>query len=318
MTGIAPAVATMRAGVLEAPRQLRRARVETPRPGPGEILLRVEGCGVCGSNVSTWEGRPWFGYPLPPGAPGHEAWGRVEALGAGVDAPAVGARVTGLTYRSFAEHDVARAEHLVRIPEELDGDPVPGEALGCAINVFERTGIGRGDRVAVVGVGFLGALLVQLAAAAGARVLAVSRRSFARATALACGAGEAVALDADVPDESFDVVVEAAGVQETLDVAARLVRARGRLVVAGFHQDGPRQIDLQSWNWRGLDVVNAHERDPRVIVDGIRAAVGAVAAGRLDPAPLYTHVFPLDRLHEALEAASVRPDGFLKALVVPA
>jgi NADPH:quinone reductase len=75
-------------------------------------------------------------------------------------------------------------------------------------------------------------------------------------------------------------------------------------------------VNMQLWNWRGLDVINAHERDPRAYLDGMRAAVDAVARGTLDPSPLYTHRFPLDRLGDALEATRTRPDGFLKALVV--
>jgi threonine dehydrogenase-like Zn-dependent dehydrogenase len=105
-------------------------------------------------------------------------------------------------------------------------------------------------------------------------------------------------------------------VQETLDLAGRLTAERGRLVIAGYHQDGPRTVDLRLWNWRGLDVVNAHGRDPAAYVAGMRAAVEAVVEGRLDPAPLYTHRFPLDRVAEAFEAAARRPDGFLKALVL--
>jgi threonine dehydrogenase-like Zn-dependent dehydrogenase len=73
---------------------------------------------------------------------------------------------------------------------------------------------------------------------------------------------------------------------------------------------------MQLWNWRGLDVINAHERDPKAYADGIRDAVGAVASGRLDPSALYTHRYPLERLDEALDATRDRPDGFLKALVI--
>jgi threonine dehydrogenase-like Zn-dependent dehydrogenase len=72
---------------------------------------------------------------------------------------------------------------------------------------------------------------------------------------------------------------------------------------------------MQLWNWRGIDVINAHEREPAVYVRGVREAVDAVAAGRLDPAPLFTHSYPLERLGEALDATRDRPDGFLKALV---
>ena len=119
----------------------------------------------------------------------------------------------------------------------------------------------------------------------------------------------------DVEDASCDVAIEAAGVQDTLDLAARLVRVRGRLVVAGYHQDGPRTVDVQSWNWRGIDVVNAHERAPQVYVEGIRRAADLVAGGVLEPEPLYTP-FPLEQAAEAFEAARTRPEGFVKAVVV--
>ena len=111
-------------------------------------------------------------------------------------------------------------------------------------------------------------------------------------------------------------VIEATGKQAPLDLAARLTAVRGRLVVAGYHQDGSRTVDMQLWNWRGLDVVHAHERDPAVYARGIRQAVDAVVAGELDPTPLYTHEFPLERLGDALTAAARRPAGFMKALVL--
>jgi threonine dehydrogenase-like Zn-dependent dehydrogenase len=74
---------------------------------------------------------------------------------------------------------------------------------------------------------------------------------------------------------------------------------------------------MQLWNWRGLDVINAHERDPTVYAQGIREAAAAVAAGDLDPMPLYTHAFPLAQIDEAFATAAERPDGFLKAVVCP-
>src|SRR5690606_8592124 len=67
---------TMRAAVIAGPRMTRVERIERPEPGPGEVRIRVEGCGVCGSSAPVWEGRPWFEYPQAAGAPGHEAWGR--------------------------------------------------------------------------------------------------------------------------------------------------------------------------------------------------------------------------------------------------
>jgi threonine dehydrogenase-like Zn-dependent dehydrogenase len=112
-----------------------------------------------------------------------------------------------------------------------------------------------------------------------------------------------------------DCTIECVGEQWPLDLGTALTGVRGRLVVAGYHQDGPRRVDMQSWNWRGLDVINAHERDPAVYVQGMRDAVDAVCSGRIPTEPLYTHVFPLACIGEALELASRRPEGFVKALL---
>jgi threonine dehydrogenase-like Zn-dependent dehydrogenase len=214
---------------------------------------------------------------------------------------------------------------VVRLPDALAGQPFPGEPLGCAMNIFRRSEIAPGQTVAIVGIGFLGALLTRLASAAGARVIAISRRPFSLEVARAMGAAELIPMhdhDAIIGQVKeltggalCERVVEAVGKQWPLDLAAELTRERGRLIVAGNHQDGPRQVNMQLWNWRGLDVINAHERDPKVYMQGIREAVEAVVSGRLDPRPLYTHGFPLHRLDEALNATRDRPDGFLKALV---
>ena len=316
-----------RAAVVAGPGRVEMARQEAVAPGPGEVVVAVEGCGVCGSHLPVWQGRPWFDYPLEPGAPGHEGWGRVEAVGGGSDEVAHGARVAFLSDHAFAEAVVVPADRLVPLPALLDGQAFPGEALGCGFNAAARSGFAPGQTVAVVGAGFLGAVVVWAAAAAGARVIAISRRPFALEVARAMGADETVSLDdpdvvlrtvSDLTDGRLcDVAVEAVGLQAPLDLAGALTAVRGRLVIAGFHQDGPRTVDLQLWNWRGLDVVNAHERDPEVSLSGIRAAVAAVESGGFDPSLLTTHRFPLDRLGAAMDAMVDRPDGFLKAWVQP-
>src|SRR5690348_14247606 len=80
----AAAAGTMHAGVVSGPGRASLESVPIPTPGPGEIRVRLEGSGVCGSNLPVWEGRPWFEYPLAPGAPGHEGWGIVDEVGPGV------------------------------------------------------------------------------------------------------------------------------------------------------------------------------------------------------------------------------------------
>jgi threonine dehydrogenase-like Zn-dependent dehydrogenase len=314
-----------RSAVFAGPRSIEIVEVPTPRIAKNQVRVRLEGCGVCGSNLPLWEGRQWFKYPLTGGAPGHEGWGVVDDVGEDVTTVRPGDRVALLAQHSFAEYDVANESDVVKLPPSLEDMPFPGEALACAVNAFRRCEIRPGQTVAVVGVGFLGALLTQLAAHAGAWVIALSRRPFALTIAKACGAAEV--LPSGDPQQAIarvrtltenrgcDCVIEATGFQAPLDLATELTAERGRLVIAGYHQDGPRQINMQLWNWRGLDVINAHERDPAVYIRGLREAVEFVDQGVLDPTPLYTHEFPLDALPEAFEQMHTRPDRFLKALI---
>lgn len=317
----------MRAAVVTGAGQVRIEQVPRPVPGPGQVRVRLEGCGVCASNLTPWAGPDWMRFPTAPGELGHEGWGVIDAVGPGVERFVEGDRVATLSHRSYAEFDLAEPGELVGLPRELDGEPFPGEPLGCAMNIFRRSDIHAGQTVAIVGVGYLGAILTRLAADAGARVIAISRRPSSLRLARRMGASEAI------PMENHDAIIgqvkaltrggfceraiEAVGKQWPLDLAAELTAEGGRLIVAGYHQDGPRQVNMQLWNWRGLDVVNAHERDPAAYARGVRDAVQAVVCGRLDPTPLHTHTYPLERLAEALDATRDKPDGFVKALVIP-
>lgn len=318
----------MHAAVLTAPRSVELEQLPDPEPGARQVVVRVLGCGVCASNVPPFEGREWFRYPLEPGSPGHEGWGVVQAVGRDAGALSPGDRVAFLSGQAYASHALAAADECVVLPPSLGDAPFPGEALACAMNIFERSEVRADQTVAIVGGGFLGLALTSLCSRAQARVIVVSRRASSLAAARALGADCVVALDGPGRTESAqDVVrqatggegcervIEAVGKQEALDLATQLTRVRGRLVVAGYHQDSPRTVDLQLWNWRGLDVVNAHERDPRVYVAGMRRAVAAAGEGALDLSRLITHRFALDRLGDALATVAACPEGFVKAWV---
>jgi threonine dehydrogenase-like Zn-dependent dehydrogenase len=316
----------MRAAMLAGPGEIRIVELAAPEPGPDEVRIRLEGCGVCASNLEPWAGQEWMTYPGEPGGLGHEGWGMIEGVGDGVTDLAAGDRVAALSYRSFAERDIARADMVAKLPRALDGRPFPGEPLGCAFNIFRRSDIRAGQAVAIIGIGFLGAVLTKLASDAGALVIAISRRQESLDLARHYGAAETIAMDDHwaiiervkhiTGGEMCGRVIEAVGKQWPLDLAGELVGFGGRLVVAGYHQDGPRQVNMQNWNWKGIDVVNAHERDPEVQMQGLREAIAAVASGRVDPAPLYTHRYPLERLGEALDATRDKPGNFVKALVM--
>jgi threonine dehydrogenase-like Zn-dependent dehydrogenase len=316
----------MDAAVVTGAGQLTIEQVPVPEPARDQIRIRLEGCGVCASNLGPWAGPDWMKFPTEPGGLGHEGWGIVDRVGADVQDFKVGDRVSALSSHSYAGYDIASENAAVKLPDELEELPFPGEPLGCAMNIFKRSDIQPGQTVAIVGIGFLGALLTQLAARRGARVIAISRRPFSLEIARKMGADVTIPMEDHwqiieevkrlTDGQLCDRVIEAVGKQWPLDLAAELTRERGRLIIAGYHQDGPRQINMQMWNWRGLDVINAHERDPSVYAQGVREAIDAVLAGELDPMPLFTHRYPLHRLDDALNATRDRPEGFIKALVL--
>jgi len=197
----------MRAAVCESfGKPLRLTEVPTPSPGPGDVLIRVKGCGVCHSDLHLVDG-DWaaWGTPLPI-IPGHEVTGVVEKIGEGVTSLAPGdpvgvpwmqyacgqcapckagaemlcaaQRSTGITVNGgYAEYVVAPAAFTHRIPEKLD--LVDAAPLLCAgITVFaplRRAGNVAGKTVAVAGLGGLGHLAVRMAAAMGAHVVAILR-----------------------------------------------------------------------------------------------------------------------------------------------
>ncbi len=314
----------MKAAQVVEPRRIEVVDAPVPDPQEGEVRVKVEGCGVCASNVPPFEGREWFKYPMGPGDLGHEAWGVVDAVGRGVSGLCEGDRVAMLSYKAYADYDTATASNVAKLPDGLADVPFPAEPLACAINVFRRSQIKPGDTVVIVGVGFLGALISRLCVDAGATVVAMTRRPEALKFA---GDAGAKTLEMDdhwrvieatkqlVGEGGADVVIECVGKQWPLDLATELVREHGRLVIAGYHQDGPRQVNMQQWNWKGLDVINAHERVPQTYVDGMNLAIEHVGRGSLDHRSLLTHTLPLERLGEALQMTIDRPKGFLKAWV---
>src|SRR4051812_21109218 len=280
----------MRAAILTAPRTIEVRETTLERSSHDEVLVRVRACGVCGSDQNAWRGVQGVTYPQSAGAPGHEIEGVVLESDVTATNLPVGSRVTGLAQNGYAELVVARASELVRVPDSVSDAPVLGEPLACAANVASRAGTDA--PVAVVGFGYLAALVAQLALV-GRDWIAITQREESRSLAKRLGARAAFGLD-EVPQsawESFPLVIEAAGTQRTLDIATWLTAVRARLVIAGYHADGPRTVDMRTWNWKGLDVINAHERAPDAYMRGLREGLRIVTERRLDLGPLITHRF---------------------------
>ena len=315
-----------KAVTLEAPGKVSIDSFSPRDPGVGEVRIRLEGCGISASNLPVWQGRPWFQYPLPAGNPGHEGWGIVEAIGVEVKGFALRQRVTGLTYNAFATHDIALADNLVILPDFFDNKPFPGEPLGCAMNVFERSQVSAGQTVAVVGCGFLGLILVQLLKSAQCKVIAISQREYSLTRAKEFGADHTLFLEdhqsiieqvKQLTHGNFcDRTIEFTGKEWSLNVSIEITGTKGKLVVAGFHQDVMRLVNRQLLNWRGIDMVNADERHARHYIIGIKKAIDAIQKGKMYPFDLFTHQYRLEDIAEGFDTMMQRPDGFIKALVI--
>jgi threonine dehydrogenase-like Zn-dependent dehydrogenase len=238
--------------------------------------------------------------------------------------------VTGLAGKGYAQYVSANQHHLVRIPEGVGFEQALGEPLGCVMSGARRTRVDMGDTVAVVGLGFMGLLALQAIRLRGpAYLIAVDPRPHARE--MACRLGADVACAPEEVDAKWkltewnqlgkgygvDVAIEASGTQAGLTLAGQMVHEHGMLSLVGYHQGGPRLVDMELWNWKAVDILNAHERRTPYLVECIARGLALVKAGRLDIGMLVTHRFPLECVDEAFAALQTKPDGFVKAVIVP-
>jgi threonine dehydrogenase-like Zn-dependent dehydrogenase len=312
----------MRASELVGPRRSQVVEAPDPEPGPGEVVVRVLASGVCASEVLAWR-TGTAGTRL-----GHEVTGQVEAVGPGVTTRSVGELVTGLAGRGFSELVVTREDRLLPVPTDVAPEASLGEPLCCVVNAVRRSRVVLGDRIAIVGLGSMGLSVLQVARLEGpSHILAIDVRAEARALALQAGADAAcepsqVAPDLlagrDRPDAGLDVVFEVSGTQAGLDLAGALVRQHGILSIVGYHQGGPRTVDMEAWNFKAIDVINAHVRRDSDRIASMRIGLDLIAAGRLDLGWMVTHRYRLDELDRAFGDLETKPAGFVKGVVFPA
>jgi threonine dehydrogenase-like Zn-dependent dehydrogenase len=293
-------------------------------PGIGEVLVEVRAAGVCASELHDWLTGP-VGHAT---RMGHEPAGIVRAVGLGFTSFRPNDRITGRLEPAFAEYVVADETDVVPLPEGTPFELGLGEPLGCLVEAERRTRMRLGDRVAIVGLGFMGLGMLQLLKARGpSHLTAIDVRGDALDKALELGADAVHQPDA-VPSrlrltdfsrwesrDAFDVVVEASGSQAGLTLAGELVRAHGVLSIVGFHQGAARSVDMELWNWKAIDVVNAHVRRRANLVEATRAGLAMMAAGGFTFEPLVTHRFSLSEIDRAFAALRDKPPGFIKAVI---
>jgi 2-desacetyl-2-hydroxyethyl bacteriochlorophyllide A dehydrogenase len=326
-------------------RDFELAQRPVPVAGDGMVLLEVEMCGICGTDLHAAQ---LDGLFAPPVVVGHEFTASIAGLGKGVTGWAQGERVVvnpialvcgtcppclaalpnqcvkALSSNccgvgkdgGMAEYVAVEVAHLHRLPEAVS--PQVGawtEPLAVAVRGVRRSGLKVGESVAVVGAGPIGQLTLQVARAAGAgEALVVETSNFRRQTALRCGASEAVAPDgvADV-DRRYDVVFDCTGAPAAVDTAVELAGHAGRIVVIGTYTGAPTLSEPMVAHMKEVTIsFSVCYQDQAEFV----AALGLLERGAVDVAPLTTRVAPLED-HAAAFAEMREPDQAIKVLLTP-
>lgn len=311
-----------RAQVLVGPAEFELREIDVPEPGPGEVRLRVHGCGVCGSDK-------FLAQISPPGTIlGHEVIGEVEALGVGVDGWRVGDRAIPLgehlgmsTHRGgYSEVLVIPANACVPVPASLpSGSAVIAEPMGNGLHFVRRGRLRAGQRVAILGAGQIGLAMVWWARRLGAARIVVTEPVVARA-ARARALGADVVIDAgreaDVPGAVVaalgappDLVCEATGRADVMTDAIEMAGSGGVVVLAGITPDA---IQIQPL------MLCLKEVDLVFPIGTVRAEVeetlAALASGDLDARQFISHRIRLDEVPAAIRALG-RPTDQVKVVV---
>jgi NADPH2:quinone reductase len=332
----------MRAVVLDQPGSFRIADVPDPVPRVGEVIVKVDCCGICGTDLHILDGEfPPTPYPI---TPGHEFAGQVVACApdrghgpriaegdrVAVDPSlycgwcrrcragrgnlctnwgAIGDTVAG----AFAEYVAVPAVNAYPLPDHIDGQHgAMAEPLACAVHGLRRLGSVLGESVVVVGAGTMGLLLLQLLLRAGAGHVAVvdpvgQRLEVARAL----GARQAVVNAAELDSDSFDVAVDATGVPMAIETALGLLDRGGRLLIFGV---APADAALAVSPFRvyndEITIVGS-----MAILRSFGQAIDLLASGAVDPGPLLSAPLPLDGFGAAV--ANVRAGQGIKWHISP-
>lgn len=346
----------MRALRWHGQRDVRLEQVaDPPAPGPGEVLIGVEWCGLCGTDVEEYTDGPLVIPSVPhpltgltaPMIIGHEVAGRVLQAGDGVDLlPDTLVALDGYLYcgrcRACRRHRVNLCEHWAHIGMSAPGGlaerllvpaamAIPAttdissdhlalaEPFSVAVHALRRARLGIGERVAVVGAGTIGLAVLQVARTSGVgEVAVVERLADRRELAGRLGADHlSEDLDAlhDEVGATFDLVVDCSGSVAVPNQAMDLARPGGRIVLVGF-PPRPGTFDYPRLLLRELSLIASVGH---VYDEDMTAAVRLLCSGRVDPGALISHRIPLERaVSEGIEVlADPDQEGALKILVHP-
>lgn len=324
----------MRIAWLRGPQSIEIGDVADPQPSKGEVLLRTELAGICGTDISFYLGHRIASYPF---LLGHEVIGRVAALGEGVSGFEVGQRVIvepnypcgscrlcvagrgavcadkkspGVNVPGcFAQFFAAPAKFVWPLPESIDDrDAATIEPLAVSVHGLLQSGVRKGDTIAVLGCGVVGLLLVHAANAAGVRVIAHDRLAAKTEMARSLGAltppGDSDAAQV-WQKENVTCVFECAGAAATVSLALKAAPRGAQVIILGLSSEEVHFVPLRLVR-EGIDIrtsmIYDHPKDFAYVID-------QVTRGVLRPSCVVTHTYPFESLGRALSHAGTGEAG---------
>lgn len=328
----------MQTVVISEPGAFAVAHRPVPVPGPGEVLVRVAACGICGTDLHTLAGsNPLARYPC---VPGHEFAGWVEQTGPGVTVPAAGTPVSVDPSRScgtcrdckrgrpnlcpdkggygsrrpggFAEFAVVEATACEPLPPGMD--PVIGalaEPVACVLHAMDRLGSPLGDDVLIYGAGPIGVIAAKLLARCGASSLSMVDRSQQRLSILPAAISSRATSADDLPGSQWDIVVDATGSPAAIADGLRRVRAGGRFLQLGV---APQEATVP------FSPFDVYRRELTIIGSMALAGTFARAVALLGEKSLcwpqlISHRLPLNEFADAVQLVRAARGG--KAVITP-
>jgi D-arabinitol dehydrogenase (NADP+) len=329
----------MESVVIRKPKEIFVMEKEIPEPGPGEVLIQVMASGICGTDLHIYRGEYLGDYPV---IPGHEFSGVVTAVGSQVTRFNLGDRVAvepniacdncshclnnrqnfclnwqaiGVTLPGGMEEYVTAPEKAVfsigNLPYEQAAFMEP---LSCVVHGVERAHIDLADKVAILGAGPIGDLILQMACLQGAAHITLLENNPGRAE-LACqlGADQVVNRMEDLQLNTYDVVIDATGVIPVMNRAIDFARHGGTVLLFGVPPSG-KNMEFEAFKifQKGLTLLSSYTS-----VRNSFQAVSLLQTGQVQVEPLISHRLPLKELPKALEMIESHDPAVKKVIILP-
>ena len=319
----------MKAAQLVGPKRFELMDVETPTPRDGECLIKMERMSICGSDIRHGYGPiyPEEEYPLAVGRPCHECAGVV--VESRTDAFREGQRVIVLPTNDMGglvEYITSNPGRMIALPDHGDlTEWIMCQPSGTVLYSCQRMGSVLGKSVLVMGQGAIGLSFTMLTSLQGARqVIGVDMLDYRLEYARQFGATHTInpgqqdlreAVREITHGESPDITVEAAGYPDTLDMAFRLVKPDGTVVVFGMQGDDIIPVDTSIWaNQTMIRTTGGRSSDP---ITHIKEIVALRDRGWIDPSLMVTHRlgFNAEDVNKAYEMYEQRQDNIIKVVM---